>query len=156
MKTRIIGLGNPILSDEAVGLHVARAMGPILEKRAPEIDIFESEIAGLKLMDEMNGWERVIIIDAIHQQDLAHGAVVRLSPDEELLSMRLRSVHEVDLPSALQLGETMGYEMPREVIIFGIQAKDEYTFGEDLTAPVAEAVPRVTEMILAELKLPPE
>ncbi len=155
MKTRIIGLGNPIVADEAAGLHVARALRPLLQKRADEIegdvDVMESETAGFKLMDEMNGWDRVIIIDAIHQDNTRHGAVVRLTPEEELPSIRLRVVHELDLPSALKLGASMGYDMPQEVIIFGIQAKDEFTFSEALTPPVADAVPKVTEMVLAEL-----
>jgi len=151
MKTRIIGLGNPIVSDEAAGLHVVRALRPILKDRAPEVDLMESEIGGLQLMDDMNGWDRIIIIDAIHLENMAHGAVVRLTPDDELPSIRLRSVHEVDLLSALKLGATMGFSMPQAVIIFGIQAKDEYTFGEALTPAVAEAVPNVTEMILAVL-----
>ncbi len=70
MKTRIIGLGNTILTDDGVGVYAARE----LQKRLGDaVDIVETETAGFGLMELLTGWDRVILIDSIQFDDLAPG-----------------------------------------------------------------------------------
>ena len=64
MKTLVLGLGNPLISDDSVGLRVADALRPRLAAR-PEIEVGEDVRGGLRLMERMEGFERVIVIDAI-------------------------------------------------------------------------------------------
>ena len=66
-------------------------------------------------------------------------------------SLRLRSVHEIDLPTVLALGRHLGLPMPEEVVIFGIQAEDACTFGESLTASVTSGMQKAVDLILAEV-----
>ncbi len=134
MNTRIIGLGNSILTDDGVGIYAAREIGRRLaETGHPDIDIVESEVAGFQLMELMAGWNHVILVDSIQFEGLEPGAVVRIEPDDLHTSLRLRSVHDIDLPTALELGRRMGLEMPTKLTIFGIQAQDVLTLGESLT-----------------------
>lgn len=147
MKTRVIGLGNPILRDDGVGIYVAREVA----RKAPWVDVIESETAGFGLMEQMVGWERVILVDAIQFEKLPAGKVLKLDPMALKTSVRLRSVHEIDLPTVLKLGQMLGLEMPREVIVLGIQVEDTRTFGEGLskaaTRGLHEAVKRVLEIV---------
>ena len=157
MSTRIIGLGNSILKDDGVGIYAAREIRRCLEKSCPraDVDIVETEVGGFSLMELMTGWKRIILVDSIQFDGLEPGTVVRIQPDDLHTSLRLRSVHDIDLPTVLELGRRLGLAMPQDVSVFGIQAKDALTFGESLTEPaergLKEAVNLVLDMIRDEV-----
>ncbi len=154
MNTRIIGLGNSILTDDGVGIYAAREVSRRLEKAAAssEIDIVESEVAGFALMELMAGWKKVILIDSIQFDGLEPGTVVRIEPEDLHTSLRLRSVHDIDLPTALSLGRRMGLEMPAQLTIFGIQAEDPLTFGESLTNAAERGLRKAVDLVLDEIR----
>ena len=150
---RIIGFGNTILSDDGVGIYAAREIGRRLAQTGshPIVDIFESEVAGFALMELLAGCRRAILVDAIQFDGLEPGTVVRIDPQDLRTSLRLRSVHEIDLPTVLALGRHLGLPMPEEVVVFGIQAEDACTFGESLTASVTSGMQKAVALILAEI-----
>lgn len=158
MRTRIIGLGNPILTDDAVGILAAREITRRLTTRtAPgEIEVVESEVAGFALMELMAGWDRVFFVDSLQFDGIGPGTVLRLQPEDLRISLRLRSVHEIDLPTALGLGRHLGLEMPREVVIYGIQAQDAASFGSDLTSAALGGMHEAVDLLLSEIAGPPE
>jgi hydrogenase maturation protease len=154
MSVRIIGLGNSILTDDGVGIYAAREVGRRLanEDRDTNVDIVESEVAGFALMELMAGWKQVILIDSIQFDDLEPGTVVRIKPDDLHTSLRIRSVHDINLPTALELGRQLGLEMPAELTIFGIQAENALTFGESLTDAAARGMTEAVDLVLREIR----
>lgn len=163
MKTRIIGLGNTILTDDGVGIYVARAIAKrqaeatqsgrrgIEGFEAGPLDVVESEIGGLVLLELMNGWDRVVLVDAVKLEGLEPGTVVRLEVAAARTSLRLACSHEVDLPTALAVGSQLGYSMPEEVLVFAVQGEDLATFGEHLSPSLEQALPRVIDEIVAAI-----
>ena len=154
MNTRIIGLGNSILRDDGVGIYAVRELGRRLEndRRHSGIDIVETEVGGFSLMELMTGWERVILVDALQFEALEPGTVIRIRPGDLHTSLRLRSVHDIDLPTALELGRRLGLPMPQDITVFGIQAEDAVTFGECLTNAAARGLKEAVDLILAEVR----
>ena len=63
MKTLILGLGNPILSDDSVGFRVVQGLRANFS--CPDLTLMESSTSGLGLLDLITGYDKVIIIDAI-------------------------------------------------------------------------------------------
>jgi len=62
MKTLILGVGNPILTDDSVGICVANE----IEKFSlPNVEVIETSLAGISLLDYVVEYERLIIIDSI-------------------------------------------------------------------------------------------
>jgi hydrogenase maturation protease len=153
MKTRIIGLGNTILSDDGVGVYTAREVQRRLDESGCEnrADVVESEVAGFALMELMEGWDRIILVDSIQFDDVQPGTLLRLEPQDLRTSLRIRSVHEIDLPTAVGLGQLLGLKMPDRMLIFGIQAEDARTFGRDLSPAVEQGMHEAVELILREL-----
>ncbi|MGB3903887.1 MAG: hydrogenase maturation protease [Anaerolineae bacterium] len=149
MKTLILGLGNPILTDDAVGFVVAQEVRKRLDKG--NVSVSEASVGGLSLLELVVGYDRVIMIDAIQTGSREPGAIHRFSADEFHGSVRSASTHDVSLASALELGYQLRMDIPKEIVIFGIEAADVDTFGEKLTPSVAAAVPRVVELVLQEL-----
>ncbi len=151
-STLVLGMGNPILSDDGVGLLVAERVS-----RAPLPDGVEvrlSEVAGLRLLELVRGFTRVIIIDALRSapdEGRKPGDIVRYGPGDFKGGHRYGSAHSIGLATCLELGEQLGCDMPAEVAVYAIEAEDIETFGERLSPAVAAAAERVVGMVLADL-----
>ncbi len=137
-----------------MGIYAARELGRRLEQagKAEDIEIRETEVGGFSLMELMTGCKRVILLDAIQFDGLEPGAVIRIDPEDLHTSLRIRSVHDIDLPTALELGRRMGFEMPAELTIFGIQAQDMLTFGESLTPAAERGLNEAVDLVLKEIR----
>ena len=151
-STLVLGMGNPILSDDGVGLLVA---GRLSEEALPAgVEVRQSEVAGLRLLELVRGFTRVIIIDALKSPAEAGrepGEVVRYEAKDFKGGHRYGSAHSIGLDTALELGHRLGYDMPEEVIVFAIEAADVETFGEELSPPVAAAAERVLDLVRREV-----
>ena len=84
-KTLIIGLGNPILTDDGVGVKVAQVLERLIDLDAhPELTITEASAGGLRLMEALLGFDRVVLIDAfyLHQETTTPGKIHHLTLDD--------------------------------------------------------------------------
>ncbi|MGD0102004.1 MAG: hypothetical protein ABSC60_16830, partial [Acidobacteriota bacterium] len=88
----------------------------------------------------------------IQFEGLEPGTVVRIEPDDLHTSLRLRSVHDIDLPTALELGRRIGLEMPAKLTIFGIRAQDALTLGESLTEAAERGLNEAVDLVLKEIR----
>lgn len=148
-RTLVLGLGNPILGDDGVGLCVAREARRMLRGH-PEVEVAEASAEGFDLMDLIAGYSRTIIVDAIRTEGGRPGDVHVLRPEALPESRRLTATHEVTLQTALSLGRTLGIEMPDDVLIFAVEVADDQTFGEGCTPDVAAAVPKAAVRVVSE------
>lgn len=151
MKTLIIGLGNPIVRDDSVGLRVVALLRPRLAQRS-DVDIVEDYWGGLKLMERMVGYDRAIVVDAI-QTGSPPGTLHRLSC-RDIPTQRSASAHDVNLPTALELGRRAGQHLPpdEQIVLIGIEVEDIIHFGETCTPAVEAAIPRAVAEILRALE----
>ena len=149
MKTLVLGLGNPILSDDGVGIKVAREIGKRV--RDPEVTVAEGNGAGLSLLDSIAGYDQVIIVDAIQTKEGRAGQIYRLEPESFSSAKHLSSPHQMNLPTALELGKMLNLPMPQGITIFAVEVKDIINFGEKCTPEVEQAIPEVINMVLQEL-----
>jgi hydrogenase maturation protease len=149
MKTLVLGIGNPILSDDGVGIKVAQEVGKKLDD--PQITVSETSAAGLSLLDSLIGYDKVIIIDAIQTERGKAGQIYRMKPEDFSFTKRVSSPHQINLVTALELGQLLNLTMPREISIFAVEAEDITSFSEKCTHEVEQAIPEVAKMVLHEL-----
>ena len=154
-RTVIIGLGNPILTDDGVGIHVVREVASRITHHASRLGVTfaEASVGGLRLLDTLAGYERAIIVDAIQTRDGKPGDIYHLYPNDLGASLHSGSTHDLSLPGALTLGRGMGMMLPDDeaIVIIAIEVEDVLTFGEDCTPAVEAAIPRAVEAVLARL-----
>ncbi len=148
MSTLVLGMGNPILSDDALGLVVAQRLGDL--PMPADVEVAQSEVGGLRLLELVRGFTKVVIIDAI-MTGRPPGEIRRIDGNEFRGGHRYGSAHSIHLGTALELGHRLGYEMPAEVVVYTAEAADVETFGEGLSAPVAAAADRLVELVAAEI-----
>jgi len=147
----VIGLGNPVRTDDGVGLAVARAVRERLEG-TEDVDVIELWAGGLRLTEAMTGYDRAVIVDALTSGDLAPGTVRSLELADLKATRNVTSTHDTSLPTALELWRLLGLPLPGEISVWGVAGQDLETLSEELTEPVAAAVPVAAEAILAELR----
>jgi hydrogenase maturation protease len=149
MKTLVLGLGNPILSDDGVGIKVVHEVANQLN--SPQVTIAETSGAGLSLLDSIVGYDKVIIIDAIQTKEGNTGQIYRMGTEDFSLTKHLSSPHQINLVTALELGKMLNLAMPQKITIFAVEAKDVTSFSEKCTPEVEQAIPEVVKMVLEDL-----
>ena len=147
-RTLVLGLGNPVLRDDGVGLHVVDR----LRERGvpPGVHLEQAGTPGLGVLELIAGYRRLVIVDAIDLGD-EPGSIHELSaPDlAEMAPVHTCSAHEADLPTALALGRQLGLPLPEEIFIVAVQVQDTHSFGEECTPPVAAALEGACGRVLA-------
>ena len=151
MKTLVLGMGNTILCDDGIGIYVVREAAKRFSR--DDVDFAEASVGGMRLLDVIAGYERVIMVDAIQSRDGQPGGIRRLSPNDLKLSLHSGLSHDLSLPGALALGRGMGLTLPSDenFVIIAIEVEDALTFSETCTPAVEAAIPRAVEAVLSEL-----
>jgi hydrogenase maturation protease len=150
MSTIVIGIGNPVLSDDSVGIKVAHTLAQSLGAR-PDVRTCEIWAGGLRLMEALKGHERAIIIDAIVTKGGKPGSVCTLKPSDLRQSRNTCSTHDGSFQQALELGALLGVNLPPQITIWAIEAEDVETFGENLSRDVERAVPIVVAGVMRQI-----
>lgn len=145
-----MSLGNPLRGDDGIGEAV---LAQLQAATLPvSVELLDGGTPGLETVLLMEGFDRVIVIDAA-DMDLAPGEWRRFAPETVRLQSRnlyLRgTLHYAGLAEALALGEALGV-LPHEIVIFGIQP-EQIGWEIGLSPAVANAIPAVCTAILEEL-----
>ncbi len=149
-KTLVVGLGNPILGDDGVGWRVAEAV----RRLRPSLEVDCLALGGLSLMERLVGYDRAIIVDAMHTGHGRIGTVTTfpLSDLPDGSAGHTTAVHDLSLPTAVSLGRQMGAQLPEEITIVGIEAERVYDFSEELSTAVQDAIPAAVTAVLKEIE----
>ena len=149
VKTLVLGVGNPILSDDGVGIHAARELG---RRGLRGVHVEELAASGLELLDVIRGYDRVIIIDAIQTKGGKPGEIHVLEERDFEKSIHGSSPHGINIATALALGRRIvPDEMPQKVVFLAIEAVDLINVSERLTPEVEKAMPEIMKMVEKEL-----
>lgn len=153
-RVLVIGLGNPILTDDGVGIHVAGAVAAALPPDTP-IHIIELSVGGLSLMEAMSGYDRVILIDALWTPPEQVGRVIMFDGGCLPETLNTASAHDANLPTALRTGRQLGIPLPedRHIQIIGITANRLLDFGDEPTPAVQAAIPKAVAQVIELIKL---
>jgi len=150
-QTVVIGLGNEIACDDAVGILAARRLRRCL-KWLPLVEVVELPWAGLRLLEAVRGVRSAILIDSLRSGKWAPGTVLRLSERDFAGSVRLNSFHDLSYPSALAFGRALGWTMPAEIDIYAVEGEVFDQFGIGLTPAVARGLEEVVEQVAGNIK----
>jgi hydrogenase maturation protease len=149
-KVLLLGLGNDILTDDAVGLEVVHRLRDQLSAH-PGIDVRETTEMGLALLDFITGYSVVVIVDSIQTGRAAPGTLHEVDP-AALQQLTGRTPHFVGVSETLALGRQLGLPMPEQVKIFAIEVEDPFTLGTVLSPALQAALPEIVARIGAAVR----
>ena len=144
MRPIVLGLGNDLLADDAIGLLVARR---VQEMAGDEVDAVECRCAGLSLLDPLAGRTHAIIVDAIVTGHQPPGTIYRITP-ADLRDVTNLSPHYAGLPEVIRMAHHLGLAFPEEIEIIAIEAEDVTTIGGGLTPAVAGVLDEVIRKVI--------
>jgi hydrogenase maturation protease len=148
----LLGIGNTIVCDDGVGVHVARRAGELLPPElAARVDVEEAATGGFDLVEYLQGYGRAVVADAIKTTGGTPGAVYEFDVAALRPTAHLAHVHGVNLAGALLIAEQMNLPMPAEIRVVAVEAEEIYTFTEAMTPAVAAAVEPAARACVAEL-----
>lgn len=140
-RTLLIGLGNPILGDDGVGWRVVEAVAPLIDD--PAVDVVYLSLGGLSLMEQLIGYDQVIIVDSIQTQGGAVGDVYQFELDAlpNPSTGHSTAVHDTSLQTALEIGRKLIATLPSDIQIVAIETTQVFEFSGELSAEVTAAIP---------------
>lgn len=148
-KITILGVGNELLSDEGIGIHIAKKLQQI--ELPPEIEVIEGGTEGFGLINIITETDDLIIIDSI-KGGSKPGTIYRFNIKDAPNSPDFfkTSVHQIGILEVINLSKLIG-KTPDTVVI-GIEPQ-KVTTGMNLSPKIKEKIPRVIDMILDEIHL---
>jgi hydrogenase maturation protease len=148
-STLVLGIGNPILSDDAVGIMIARK----LEEKKPDLVVEQTNEAPVSFLDLIVGYDKLIIIDSIKTGQGRPGELYRFKLEDITPNADFTSSHGMDIATAFEVGRSVGCHMPQSVSIYAVEVEDNLTFAEQCTPEVAAKVSELLQQIIDEEKL---
>jgi hydrogenase maturation protease len=119
-STVVLGLGNPLMADEGIGVYLVERL---VESAGdyPDVDFIDAGTGGLTVLHKIEGRSKAIFIDCAYMGE-EPGAIRRFTPEEVRSSKVLahQSLHEADLLRIIDLARQLG-QAPDEIVMFGIQ-----------------------------------
>lgn len=135
-KVLIHGIGNEILTDDGIGPKLVRRIEADLSEK--EIDFETAFVGGLEVLEYIQGYSKVIFIDAIRTKNGVPGTVYNLLPEDFNNTIHLSSVHDVSFLTALGLGKELGMWMPNEIHIIAVEILEDRIFDDNFTPEIQE------------------
>ncbi|MFZ5640774.1 MAG: HyaD/HybD family hydrogenase maturation endopeptidase [Bacillota bacterium] len=148
-RVLVLGVGNDLLTDEGIGVHVARRLAN--EPLPPDVTVYDGGVGGIDLLEVIQGCDRLIIVDAVNAQ-AEPGTVFRFRPDEVecILREHKTSLHQVDLFDTIKIARFLG-SCP-EIVVIGIQPK-EIDWGLALTPELTVILPGILALVRDEIEV---
>jgi hydrogenase maturation protease len=143
MKTIVLGLGNLIRGDDAVGLLCTDSLSEKF-KDFCDISVLSLHTAGITLVDSLSGFDRAIIVDAVKTASGTPGEVFWASIDDLPDPRSDRSYHDIHLAEAIAIGRRMKLKMPEEIRILAIEVEDYDSWNEGLSQAASRGLQKAS------------
>ena len=147
-RTLVIGLGNPLMGDDGIGLAALEQL--VASWEVDGVELVDGGTWGMNLLPLIESADTVILLDAIH---LGHtpGTVIELDGDAvpRRLAAKL-SPHQIDLGEVLALA-ALRETLPRRLVAIGIEPA-EVEMSTTLSPAVAAAMPLMLERVAERLE----
>lgn len=145
----VVGIGNVLMSDEGIGVHIARRLTETKE-RYPQVDFLDAGAAGLSLLHLIANRKKAIIIDCTKMGE-EPGTMRRFGLDDikSIKTLSGLSLHEADISRIVTLAKFLG-QLPKEVVFFGIEP-ESLDPGQNLSKTLSDKIDSYITEICKEL-----
>ncbi len=151
-RVTVMGVGNPLMRDEGVGVRVAEVL--MSSFTWPEnVTVLDAGTMGMGILNLFRDADYVLVTDAVDGTGEAPGTVVRLSAEDVAPNQVMHSLHDVRLVDVLEAAELMGIRPESDFV--GVQVADMGAGSKELavglTPAVEAAVPAAIAAVLEVL-----
>lgn len=145
MRVLVMGIGNPLVCDEGVGIRVLQRLLDDYDF-PPEVELVDAGTMGMSILNLFVDVDYLLVIDAVDHTGRPPGTVVLLAPEDLALNQVMHSLHDMRFVNVLEAAELIGRRPEAEFV--GVQIADMGTVGVGLTPQVEAAVPEAERAVL--------
>jgi hydrogenase maturation protease len=148
--TVVLGLGNLLMSDEGIGIHLIRKLSEHQDK-FPSIEFIDAGTGGMNVLHLIANRKKTVIIDCV-KMDKKPGTIKRFEPADvqTVKKMMHFSLHEADILRIIDLSKQLG-ECPQKIVIFGIEP-ESLELGQKLSETLSDGIDAYSVAICKELR----
>jgi len=106
-------------------------------------------LGGLELLEMIQGYNKVIFIDAIKTKDGIPGDVYIYSPSDFKETLHLSHIHDVSFLTALKFGEDIGLQVPQEIKIIAIEIVEDLVFSNNYSPEIDKRYPEIYSEVIS-------
>ena len=145
----VLGIGNPLLSDDTAGLHAVKMARDRFGERFSNVLYATHAGDSFDLLFEIADCSRLILVDSICTGEQPVGQCCLVSAERVLAwsASQMLMPHSLDLSALFRLGDLCGLAMPRESLFLGIEGSEFTTLSERPTAPVERGLEQAVDRI---------
>jgi hydrogenase maturation protease len=143
-KTLVLGIGNTLLSDEGVGIHLLDYLR-CQEPQPAGVTWLDGGTLSFTLAPEIEDCDNLLVLDAAQLNESPGTVKLLLDGDmDAFIGHGKRSVHEVGLVDLMSIARIQN-RLPRQRALLGIQPA-QLGWGEAPSAAVAQAIPEAARL----------
>lgn len=147
-NTLILGVGNLLLQDEGVGIHVIHALEK--ETLPPSTTLLDGGTGGFHLIGWLEKYDRIIMIDATLDEN-PPGTIRLIRPHYASDFPPLMSAHEIGLKDMIEVMQLSSGKLP-EIHLFVVSVVNINQVGMTLSPLIKAAVPEVVGKVMGMLR----
>ena len=151
----VLGIGNKILTDDGIGVRLAEDLEHRFQN--PLIRFKTSCAGGLEVVEIMEGYDDVIILDAIKTAEGKPGSIYGYTVDDFKETLHISSFHDISFLIALEFGKKSGMRIPGNIQILAVEIVEDLAFNENFSEDIAsrylEIKNKIYEFLQKQLEL---
>jgi hydrogenase maturation protease len=148
-KTVVLGIGNLLLKDEGVGIHLLNLLeqDPI----PPDVQLVEGGTSTIDILHALKDAGKIIVVDAMKAGG-EPGSIYRCRPQDLVPSQESSiSLHHIDFLQALKLAKQMGNDLENRTVILGVEPF-QIEWEMNLSPVVQGKIPLIKRLVLEEIQ----
>lgn len=148
MKKLIIGLGNEYCGNDALGIIIARKLKNIMA----DWDLKTGAFSGINFVEEIEGYDWIVVIDNLYKPDLPDGLVIELKIEDFAGVKSFSYIHSLNFASAIELGRHLELKLPENIRIFGITVNKKGDIGQEIEQSLIAKIDTIVQDIIKRIK----
>lgn len=145
-RIAVVGLGSPIMTDDAIGLRVSEAVQAM---GMDGVDCFQEAVGGIEILPLIRGYSYAVFADAIQTYRYGPGSVLIFDVADFEETVHDVPSHDVNVATAIKIGRQMDNStMPLSIKFVAVEIKDMQTMGEEMTPEVAASKDSAVKAVL--------
>ena len=144
-KTLILGIGNPLLSDDGIGTRIVQDLEGKLDSDV--FDFFSVYVCGMDLINIIQGYENLLVIDGKITQTGNPGEITFYTDQNYEGMAHMDNYHDISFRDLIKLGRDIGLDIPNKIHIIAIQIVEDKTFSKELSLPLQNSYESIFQNI---------
>ncbi len=145
-KITVLGIGNLLLKDEGVGIHVIEALKK--EPLPENVELVDGAVAGFDLLPIVESCDKLIVVDAIKTSE-SPGTIYKFDPQHiDVKKDANVSLHDMDFFQVLEFAKKHK-RLPLTQMIAIVPKEIE--LGMDLTPELKKKMPEIVALVKEEI-----